>query len=304
MCVPGRTPIATAIPSLTQNLGEVMKIAYGTYATPAISLEEVIPILADTGYDGIEICHGPKHVGSMPNEITPERRQRIKELLAEHHLGVPALFPLGHIFAKDDAEHQSTVAWIRDCARLAQDLELPSPPVIAIGIGGKTDEYVDIRDTVVQQLQDYAKLAEEEDFVLAGEAHVNAAFDRSERIAWLFDSVGHPRIRFHFDIVHLFLANETIEDAVRTLLPYTAHTHVTDAEKLPDGKFDLKLPGTGDLDLVAYVRAMHECGWDDYITLEISTRVWSEPDFDQVEAAKSCYATLDGAFREAGVPRG
>ena len=280
-----------------------MKIAYGTYAMPTVPLEDAIPALAEIGYDGVEICLGPKHHGSMPDQINPARRDALKRLLRDHGMGVPALFVLGHILAKDDEEHQATLALVRETAKLAHDLGLREPPVVAIGIGGQTAKWEEQRHEIVRLLRDYAALAESEGFVLAGEAHCNAAADRSERITWLFDTVGHPAIRFHFDIVHLFLAGEEIEQAVKTLVPYTAHTHITDAVKLPDGKFDLKLLGQGDLDSVAYMKAMKAAGWTDFITLEVSTRVWSQPDYDPMAAAKFCYATLNSAFQAAGVAR-
>ena len=118
---------------------------------------------------------------------------------------------------------------------------------------------------------------------------------------WLFDTVDSPRVRMHFDIVHMFLAGEEIEHSVKTLVPYTAHTHITDARRHPDGKFDLLLLGDGELDSVTYVRAMHEAGWDDFITLEVSTMVWSKPDYDPIAAAEYCYGTLTRAFEQAGV---
>ena len=138
----------------------------------------------------------------------------------------------------------------------------------------------------------------------AGEAHCGAAVYNSDRAVWLFDTVDSPRVRMHFDIVHMFLAGEEIEHSVRTLVPYTAHTHITDARRHPDGKFDLLLLGQGELDSVAYVRAMKAAGWDDFITLEVSTMVWSKPEYDPIAAAEYCYGTLTQAFQEAGVPRG
>ncbi|NOZ21446.1 MAG: sugar phosphate isomerase/epimerase [Planctomycetes bacterium] len=280
-----------------------MKIAYGTYAMPMLPLEEAVPALAEMGYDGVEICISPKHQGSMPDEIAPERRRKLKQLLENHALGVPALFMLGHVFTEDETEHQQTLEHTRKVAQLARDLGMREPPVLAIGIGGRSKRWEEIRGRIVERLRDYADLADREDFILAGEAHCGAAVDRSERVAWLFDTVAHPRVRFHFDIVHLFLAGEEIEDAVRTLVPYTAHTHITDARRHADGAFDLLLLGQGDLDSVRYMKAMKEAGWTDFITLEVSTRVWSKPDYDPIEAARFCYASLDRAFHEAGVPR-
>ena len=281
-----------------------MKIAYGTYAMPEMPLEEAIPTLAQLGYDGVEICISPKHHRSTPADMPPERRARLRDLLVEHGMGVPALFPMGSLLPKSEAAHQATLGLVRDAAALARDLGVGDVPVVAIGIGGKSDQWETLKDELVRVLQDHAAQADAEGYVLAGEAHCNAAVDRSERVIWLMEAVGHPKVRFHFDIVHLFLAGEDIAEAVHRLVPYTAHTHVTDATRHADGSFELKLPGQGDLDMVTYVKAMHDAGWDDYITLEISTRVWSQPDYDTVDAARSCYEMLSRAFAEAGVARG
>jgi sugar phosphate isomerase/epimerase len=78
---------------------------------------------------------------------------------------------------------------------------------------------------------------------------------------------------------------------------------VTDCRRQFDGKFDLLLPGDGELDNTEYVRAMHAAGWDDSLTLEVSARVWSKPEYDPLRAAAQCYEVLDGACRAAGVPR-
>ena len=64
-----------------------MKIAYGTYALPETPLEAAIPMLTDLGYDGVEICISRQHVGSMPDESDPARRQKIKGLLQWYGLG-------------------------------------------------------------------------------------------------------------------------------------------------------------------------------------------------------------------------
>ena len=58
-----------------------MKIAYGTYAMPLIRLESVIPMLAQMGYDGVEICIGSNHLESMPDKINAIRRKELKQLL-------------------------------------------------------------------------------------------------------------------------------------------------------------------------------------------------------------------------------
>lgn len=278
-----------------------MKFAYGTYAMPTVALEEAIPGLADIGYSGIEICMGPNREAGDLADFDASRRAHLRQLLTDSGLSLPALFMLGSIFTPDDNAHQANLERVRQGAQFARDLGSGEPPVVAIGFGAGRDQWDDVRDRMVSLLGDYAAAAEADDFILAGEAHTGAAVNCSDRISWLLDTVASPRVRLHFDIVHLFLAGEGITDAVWRLLPYTAHTHVTDAIRNGDGTFQLVLPGTGQLDLVEYLRAMHVNGWHDLITLEISMMVWSKPEYDVWGAAHHCWDVMQQAAAEAGV---
>jgi len=282
-----------------------MKIAYGTYPMPTWPLEESLSFLAGVGYEGVEIMVGPNHVGTLPDQIDTSRREKLKGLLETFGLRVTAFHLLGpSVYRPDDETHERDVELTKACAQLARDLGVKEPPVIALGFGGRTPEWETIRDRMLEFLGRYGEVAQAHDFVLAGEAHRNAAVDRSERIVWLMERIDHPRIKLHFDIVHTFMAGEVIEDSVRTLVPYTGHTHWTDARRLPDGDWQLVSPGWGDLNTTRYVRAMYDAGWNDFITVEVSRGVWSKDDFDPVQMARSCYNVLVHAMDEAGVPRG
>ena len=102
----------------------------------------------------------------------------------------------------------------------------------------------------------------------------------------------------------MFLAGENEEEAVRHLAPYTVHTHITDAIRHADGSFRLVLLGQGQLDTAAFVRAMHRCGWDGFLTVEVSMMVWGAQGYDPMVAAKESYTAITRAFETAGVPRG
>lgn len=281
-----------------------MKIAYGTYAMPKTPLEEAIPLLAGMGYDGVEICIDPRHVGSMPDQFNTARCTTIRALLRQHRMGIPALFMTGHILQEEEAGHRANLEHTRRTVQLARDLGMDETPVLSMGIGGKSDRWENQCDAIVERLHDFAVLGAEEGFIMAGEAHCGAAVDRSERALRVIHAVNSPHVRLHFDMVHFYLSGEREEDAVRRLVPITAHTHVMDARRYQDGTFDLLLLGDGDLDTVAYVKAMHEAGWTGFITLEVSARLWQRDDYDPVHAAKFSCATLHTAFQQAGIPRG
>ena len=68
-----------------------------------------IPLFADVGYDGVEICVAPDHVGSMPDQIDATRRQTLKALLRHHQMGVPALLVLREVLQEDDGAHRDNL---------------------------------------------------------------------------------------------------------------------------------------------------------------------------------------------------
>ncbi len=281
-----------------------MKIAYGTYAMPTVPLEEAFPALARMGYDGVEIFIGSTHLGATPDQMDSARRKQLRDLLRRDNLGVPAIMQTGGLYTPSVEEQEAKLERMRLCAQLARDLGIDEPPILALGFGGKEEDWDEIKNHMVDLLNHYAQVAEQEDFLIAGEAHYGAAVDRTERIVWLLETVNHPRVRLHFDIVHLFLAGEPIEDAVKTLVPYTIHTHITDAIKHADGTLELLLLGQGELDATTYLRAMDEAGWDEFITLEVSGMVWSREDYEPMAAAQFSYDVLSTAFEQAGVERG
>jgi sugar phosphate isomerase/epimerase len=281
-----------------------MKIAYGTYAMPKTRLEEAIPLLRTIGYDGVEICVSPKHLEALPADFSSERRQQVRELLVEHRLAVPAMMVIGaHLWAPDDDQNKKNLHLIRDTARLARDFGVREPVVVSVGIGGKTANWSDDKLAIIKRLKEYADQASADQFIIAAEAHCGAAVDRSERAVEVIQAVDRANLRLHFDIVHFFLAGEAIEDSVQGLVPITAHTHITDTRRHADGTFDFHILGDGELDSTAYMRAMDKAGWDDFITLEVSARVWSRDGYDSDETARRSYAALKSAFDKAGVSR-
>ena len=68
-----------------------MRLAYGTYAMPTVPLEEAIPLLKEIGYGGVELCVGSERFHTLPGQIDEARRKRLRALLKENELGIPAL---------------------------------------------------------------------------------------------------------------------------------------------------------------------------------------------------------------------
>ena len=67
-----------------------------------------------------------------------------------------------------------------------------------------------------------------------------------------------------------------IAESVGALAAHTVHTHVKD-ERGVAPNYQFLIPGEGEFDYVAYLRAMREHGYTGFITAEISIMVQRRP---------------------------
>ena len=278
-----------------------MKIAYGTYGMPSTPAAEAVPSVAQLGYDGIEIACGPAFP-THPDKLDASARRSMREQLADLGLEVPALMLQINFIADDPQVHQQNLAAFKQAAQFGHDLGLDEP-IITFTMGGQTAKYQEQRDEFVHRLADYADAAGQAGCVAAVEPHVGGSIDRPDRAVWLIEAVDSPRVRLNFDISHFDLIGLGIHECVSAMVPYSVHTHVKDGHMV-DGKVQFLLPGQGDFDYVAYLRAMDAAGWTGHITVEISGQIWNAPGYDPIAAAAESYAALNNAFKLAGLERG
>jgi inosose dehydratase len=126
--------------------------------------------------------------------------------------------------------------------------------------------------------------------------------DTTDRVLELLRLIDSPFLKLNFDISHFNVQGISIAESVAALAPHSVHTHVKD-ERGVVPNFEFLIPGEGEFDYVAYLRAMREHGYDGYITAEISIMVQRRPGYDPLAAAEQTYRVLAQAFDEAGIPR-
>ena len=74
--------------------------------------------------------------------------------------------------------------------------------------------------------------------------------------------VNHPNFKLHLDVKAMETAEaEPSADIIRAHVDEFPHFHAND--------FNLKAPGFGDTDFVPIMRALHETGYDGYVSIEI-----------------------------------
>ena len=165
------------------------------------------------------------------------------------------------------------------------------------------DRWEDEKARFRDHLGRWAAVAESTRTVIAVKPHRSHACSRPEDAVWLVEQVGSPWIKLVYDYSHFIDRDIALSDSLAAMLPHTAQITVKDAE-LRRGAASFALPGTtGRIDYVALLRQASSGGYRGDVCCEVSSQLHSRPGYDAEAAARTCYATMALAFREAGIAR-
>ncbi|HUE76009.1 MAG TPA: sugar phosphate isomerase/epimerase [Chloroflexota bacterium] len=279
-----------------------MRIGYSTWSMPKLSADDAIGSIAQIGYDSIELTVIPNWSTELDTLDSAERK-RIRGLLDRNNLQMPAIAGHRTLLADDPAEHAENWRRLTGAIDLCVDWAgQAGPPALDTTTGGKSGEFEQIKELMIERVGELCDYAAEKGVVIAIEPHVGNALDTPERVLWLLSQVGRPNLKVAFDISHFNVQGIPIETSVTAMAPHSVFTHVKDERGIaPDHEF--LIPGEGEFDYVRYLKAMHTAGYTEDICVEISLMVQRRENYDAVAAAHQSFDILSAAFREAGVPR-
>lgn len=281
-----------------------MKIGYSTWGMPNLPIDVTVKHLAGLGFDGIEITVIRGYTTEL-DTLDAAERQRIRRLLDEYNLELPAIAGHQSLLARDPAAHAENWRRLTGSVDLCVEwADENGPPVLDTTLGSGPGDWEEHREFILERLGTVVDYCAPREVIVGLEPHVGDGMTtQPEQILCLLEAVDSPYLRLNFDISHFEIEGMPTEESVPAFAPYTAHTHVKDQRgRVPD--FEFLIPGEGPFDYVNYLEEMRKAGYDGYITAEVSMQVQRRPDYDPLAAADLTYRTLDGAFREAGIARG
>ena len=279
-----------------------MKLGYSTWGMPNVPVNAIVRHLADLGFEGVELTVLSHHTTAL-EKLTPAERRRIPKLLQEHNLELPAIAGHVSLMEEDTASHAANLERLKATVDLAVDWALAdTPPAIDTTAGGSPEDWDGKLEMLIERLQEAAEYAQSRGVTLAIEPHVGSIIDTPDRTLELIERVGSDFLRVNFDISHFNVMGIGIEESVSKMAPYSSHTHVKDERgTVPD--YEFLIPGEGDFDYVAYLKAMQRHGYTGFITAEISNMVQRRPNYYPLAVAAQTYDTLAQAFIDAGIER-
>lgn len=272
---------------------------FGTYGTKPLPLPDAFEAIAKAGYDGVQLAVMPDY-GADAATLDRARLREIRALLQQHRLAIPAVLDSLPLIAAP-ARLQANRERLRRIAEAAHGLA-DDAPVLDTVLGGKTAEWPTVRGRMIEELMQWARIAEEGALTIAIKAHADQAVNTPGRLLELLRAANSPRIRVVYDYSHFSLEGLSLEESLRPLLSHTALISVKDARGTRD-QHEYLLPGDGSIDYLAYFRLLARSGYRGPIGVEVSSMLHRAPGYDPVQTANLCYRRLAPRIAEAGLPR-
>ena len=253
-----------------------MKLGLNSVLFGAWDMEAAFKYTAMAGYDGIELST----ISSMSEHLELDRWQElapeIKRLSAEYGLELLAMEQPRQDPQMMEAAFQAAV-------------EL-GVPIVNCGPGGKTGKE-ELWPQVIDSLGNLSKMAEKYGVTLCVKAHVGASIYNTPTTLRLMEAITSPAFGIDMDPSHIFRAGENPVEAIAAVISRVKHVHIRDCPGRPDkpdapvtwrantatevrgahgpGEPNMQANGRGDIDLVGYIRVLHENGYVGPLDLEV-----------------------------------
>jgi sugar phosphate isomerase/epimerase len=233
-----------------------MKLGANSVLFGGFDMETAFQYTALCGYDGIEISA----IDGMSQHLVLDRWRdcapAIRELSKKYNLPVLAMEQPSQDPAKMEAGMQAAV-------------EIGCP-IINCGPGGKSEDEA----TLQQAIDSLGKLADRAahyGVTLCVKAHVGAAVYSTPTTLRVLEAIQSPAFGLDMDPSHIYRADEDPVAALAAVVRRIKHVHIRDCkgrQKSP-GTPEMQANGRGDINLLGYVRVLHENGYTGPLDLEI-----------------------------------
>ena len=252
-----------------------MKFAFSSNAFRKYSLLETIKILADLGYQGIEIMADTPH--AFPPDLTNLDIDSIRGALERYNLAVSninafMLHAIGDTWRpswieRDLSQRRKRINHTGNCIDLAAKLGVST---ISTEPGGPLLENMtyDEGNTIFRQgLLEIKEQARKTGVRVLIEPEPDLLIENSSQFVEFFKGLDADIFGLNFDIGHFFCVNEDPAELVAELQDYIYHFHLEDIAA--SRKHHHLMPGEGAIDLPGVLKAIKGINYQGFVTVEL-----------------------------------
>lgn len=233
-----------------------MKLGANSVLFGGHDMETAFKYIAMAGYDGIEVSA----IDGMSEHLVLDRWQeiapRVKQLAQTYEL---------ELLAMEQPRRDPDVM-----ERAMQAAVECGIPIINCGPGGKTDDPSTLQ-TTIDELGALADMAEKYGVTLCVKAHVGHAVYDTPTTLRVMEAISSPHFGIDMDPSHIYRAGENPVEAIAAVISRVKHVHIRDCKGRQQGPGtpEMQANGRGDIDLVGYIRVLHENGYTGPLDLEV-----------------------------------
>ncbi|NLF01453.1 MAG: sugar phosphate isomerase/epimerase [Anaerolineales bacterium] len=233
-----------------------MKLGVNSVLFGGFDVETAFKYTAMAGYDGIELMTVEGMADHFPLSRWQELAPEMKRLSQEYGLELLAMEqPMPDPVVMEKA-YQAAVEM--------------GVPVINCGPGGKAEDET-LWPQVVDRLGELAHMAERYGVTLCCKAHVGLSIYNTPTTLRAMQEISSPAFGVDMDPSHIYRAGENPVEALAAVVSRVKHVHIRDCKgrQQNPGTPAMQANGRGDIDLLGYIRVLHEHGYTGPVDLEI-----------------------------------
>jgi sugar phosphate isomerase/epimerase len=233
-----------------------MKLGANTVLFGGFDMKTAFKYLALAGYDGVEVSAIP----GMSEHLVLDRWQEI----------APEVVRLAAVYGLELLAMEQPM---RDPTAMEQAMQAAVEcgiPIINCGPGGVSEDETSLQQTI-DELGSLTQMAEKYGVTLCVKAHVGASVYNTPTTLRVMEAISSPNFGIDMDPSHIHRSGENPVEAIAAVISRVKHVHIRDCKgrQQGPGRPEDQANGRGDIDLVGYIRVLHENGYTGPLDLEI-----------------------------------
>ena len=233
-----------------------MKLGANSVLFGGHDMETAFKYIAMAGYDGIELSA----IEGMSQHLVLDRWQElvpeVRRLSEQYGLELLAMEQPSRDPGRMETAFQAAV-----------ELGIP---VVNCGPGGKADDEASFQETMAS-LDSLSRMAESYGVTLCVKAHCVLSMHYTPSTLRAMEAISSPAFGIDMDPYHIHRAGENPVEAIAAVISRVKHVHIRDCKgrQHGPGKPENQANGRGDIDLVGYIRVLHENGYAGPVDFEV-----------------------------------
>jgi len=274
-----------------------MKLGTATSVLYLYSLQDAISLIAQTGFEGVDIWGGRPHV--YRQDYSPAELNELRQIIAENGMSVssfmPAFYRYPHSLSNPNLKvRQDSLEYMRQCidnaAVLGTRIVLVVPDLSLVG-----QTSCDSRRRLTESIDICARYASQYDLKLGIEV---LHFDETDLVNTSDDAIdiirelGHTNLGVVLDTGTLNLSKENPHEAVTKLDDLLLQVHINDNHG--GLKQQNLIPGEGTYNFREFIKVLKKNSYSGFLSAELSKEYSDDP----VPALRMTVERLKGWMQE------